>query len=71
MRTANAEVRQSGGEAGSSDGPRRIGELMPAVLARHGIRPERTGKVAGPTSVVVVQPASDVAAGMSEFLAMA
>jgi hypothetical protein len=71
MRPASVDVPRCADEASSSNGPRRIGELMPGVLARHGIRLERAGKVTPATSVVVVAPASKVSAGMSEFLAMA
>jgi hypothetical protein len=71
MRPASVDVPRCADEASSSNGPRRIGELMPGVLARYGIRLERAGKVTPATSVVVVAPASKVSAGMSEFLAMA
>jgi hypothetical protein len=71
MRPASLDVPRCADEASSSNGPRRIGELMPGVLARYGIRLERAGKVTPATTVVLVQPISDVATGMSEFLAMA
>jgi len=44
---------------------------MPAVLAQYGIRPEHAGKAGRATTVVLVQPVSDIVTGISEFLAMA
>ena len=71
MRPASVDVPRCADAASSSDGLCRIGELMPAVLARYGIRPEHASNAGRATTVVLVQPASDVATGMSEFLAMA
>jgi hypothetical protein len=71
MRPASVDVPRCADEANSSEGPRRIGELMPAVLARYGIRPEHASKAGRTTTVVLIQPVGDVATGMSEFLAIA
>jgi hypothetical protein len=71
MRPASVDVPRCADESSSSDGPRRIGELMPAVLAQYGIRPEHAGKAGRATTVVLVQPVSDIVTGISEFLAMA
>jgi hypothetical protein len=71
MRPASVDVPRCADEASSSNGPRRIGELMPGVLARYGIRHEHASKAGRATALVLVQPVSDVATGMSESLAMA
>jgi hypothetical protein len=51
------------------DGPRRIGELMPAVLARHGIEIDRNQRRSGSPIVVFVPTTADFAIGVSELMA--
>ncbi len=51
------------------NGPRRIGELMPAVLARYGIENDRDQRRSGSPTVVFVPMTADFAIGVSELMA--
>ena len=51
------------------DGPRRIGELMPAVLARHGIEIDRDQRRSASPTVVFVPMTADFAIGASDLMA--
>jgi hypothetical protein len=51
-------------------GTRRIGELMPAVLARHGIDPQAVRERGNSRTLVVVHSAN-AAAGIAELMATA
>jgi hypothetical protein len=57
-------------ETDFATGARRIGELMPAVLARHGIDPQVAQERANRRTLVVVHSAN-APAGIAELLATA
>jgi hypothetical protein len=57
-------------EADSLRGPRPIGELMPAVLARHGIDLEPLAEQDGENPFVLIRSGAQASLGIGELLAM-
>jgi len=51
--------------------PQPIGELMPAVLARHGIDPDSLRQPTAGNALIFLEPARASLMGMTELLATA
>jgi hypothetical protein len=64
--------RQRGLEdRGSCYEPQPIGELMPAVLARHGINPDSFRQPTAGNALIFLEPVRASLMGMTELLATA
>jgi hypothetical protein len=70
MNTPNDRERRLE-ECGTSYEPQRIGELMPAVLARHGINPDSFRQPTAGSALIFLEPARASLMGMPELLATA